>query len=225
MSAIAVVIPARDAAPYLAQALDSVLGQTVAPTEVVVVDDGSSDDTAEIAAARGGPVRVVCQPPRGISAAVNRGVSETTAPLVAMLDADDLWTTDKLAAQTEAFERDPALELVFGHAEEFVSPDLAAVKRAALRPRPPAPFRAKGTMLARRAAFERVGEFDTELTMGDFVDWCSRADDAGLRSLMLERVVLRRRLHGDNHGRLNSDRMSDYAAIARRHLQRQREAS
>jgi glycosyltransferase involved in cell wall biosynthesis len=225
VSEIAVVIPARDAAPYLGEALASVLAQTARPVDVVVVDDGSRDETAAIARSFGDPVRVVGQPPVGIAAAVNRGLREVTAPLVAMLDADDLWLPDKLEAQARMLRDDPGLDLVFGQAAEFVSPELDPERRAGLVPRAAQPFRAKSTMLARRSAFDRVGPFDEGLTNGDFVDWCARADEAGLRSGMLERVVLRRRLHPSSHTRRNAESHSDYVRIAREALLRRREAS
>jgi glycosyltransferase involved in cell wall biosynthesis len=225
VSEIAVVIPARDAMPYLGEALQSAFDQSLRPVDVVVVDDGSSDDTAATARAFGPPVRVVGQPPLGIAAAVNRGLREITAPLVAMLDADDLWVPGKLEAQAAALDGDPGIELVFGHAAEFVSPELEPAQRAAFSPRPVQPFRAKATMLARREVFDRVGPFDESLTVGDFVDWCARADAAGVRSLMLDRLVLQRRLHPRNHGLARAGARADFVRIARRSVQRRREGS
>jgi glycosyltransferase involved in cell wall biosynthesis len=225
VSEIAVVIPARDAALYLGEALESVLAQTARPVDVVVVDDGSRDETAAIAGSFGDPVRVVGQPPLGIAAAVNRGVREVAAPLVAMLDADDLWAPDKLEAQARMLRDDPGLDLVFGHATEFVSPELDQDRRAGLVPRAAQPFRAKSTMLARRTAFDRAGPFDESLVNGDFVDWCARADEAGLRSAMLDRVVLRRRLHPASHTRRHVQNHTDYVRIAREALLRRRAES
>ena len=69
-----------------------------------------------------------------------------------MLDADDLWTADKLALQLAVLERDPDVDAVFGHASEFTTPELGAEERAAVRARESQPFRAKSTMLARRSS-------------------------------------------------------------------------
>src|SRR5258705_11929360 len=94
---ISVVIPAYNASAYLAEALESVRGQTAQPTEVIVVDDGSTDATAAIA--RAGGATVLSQPNMGISAARNAGIRAATQPWVAFLAADDLWEADKLPAQ------------------------------------------------------------------------------------------------------------------------------
>ncbi len=96
--AVAVVIPAYNAAPWLPAALKSLRAQTQPPREVVVVDDGSSDATPTIAAELG--AKVVRQLQRGPGAARNRGVRESSAPLVAFLDADDWFANTKLEVQT-----------------------------------------------------------------------------------------------------------------------------
>ena len=85
---VAVVIPVRDGAAYLDEALASVFAQTLPPSEVVVVDDGSTDGSADVARAHDARVRVIPQPPLGAGAARNRGVEATTAPWLAFLDAN-----------------------------------------------------------------------------------------------------------------------------------------
>ena len=95
---VSVVIPAYNAEPFLKDALDSVLRQSHLPSEILVVDDGSTDETGRLAASMSG-VRCIHQPNSGVSAARNRGVEEARGQLVALLDADDVWDTDKLAVQ------------------------------------------------------------------------------------------------------------------------------
>jgi len=222
-SGVSVIVPVRDGERYLAEALGSILAQTHAPAEVIVVDDGSTDDTAGVAAGFGAPVRLVEQAPAGVSAAMNHGLGEATGALVASLDADDLWVADKLALQVAALEADQSLDIVFGYAEPFVSPDLSPAERATLAvPAGPLPGWSKGSMLARRAALDRVGPFDEALRLGDFVDWHARAVDAGLRMQMLPEVVLRRRLHATNTGRGAVEARVDYARVARAALHRRR---
>lgn len=102
---IAVIIPAFNAAGTIGETLDSVVAQTLRPSEVVVVDDGSTDATAVIAQARG--VRVISVPNAGAASARNVGLRATTAPWIAFLDADDIWEPDKLACQAARFGDGP----------------------------------------------------------------------------------------------------------------------
>lgn len=99
---IAVVIPAYNAERWIGDALRSIAGQTLRPSEVVVVDDGSSDATAKLAAQHG--AKVLRQDRRGPGAARNRGIAETSSPLVAFLDADDWFAPGKLEAQSRALD-------------------------------------------------------------------------------------------------------------------------
>ncbi|MEZ5294605.1 MAG: glycosyltransferase family A protein [Vicinamibacterales bacterium] len=95
---IAVVIPAFNAAATIGDTLRSVYAQTLPAREVVVVDDGSTDDTARVASTCG--ARVISLPNRGAAAARNVGIANTTAPWIAFLDADDEWVPDKLERQS-----------------------------------------------------------------------------------------------------------------------------
>ena len=111
---ISVVIPCYNAAQFLGETLDSVLGQTYTPLEVIVVDDGSTDDSAAIAESYGPPVRVICQENQGESVARNRGIQEARGDWIAFLDADDVWMPTKLERQTEMIE--PGVVCVYtGH--------------------------------------------------------------------------------------------------------------
>ncbi|MFO0842697.1 MAG: glycosyltransferase family 2 protein [Gemmataceae bacterium] len=96
---ISVVIPCYNGANYLREAIDSVLSQTRPVLEVIVVDDGSTDDSFAIAESYGAPVRVIRQPNQGESVARNRGIDEAKGDWIAFLDADDLWMGDKIERQ------------------------------------------------------------------------------------------------------------------------------
>jgi hypothetical protein len=99
---ISVVIPCYNGAAFLADTLASVVAQTYQPWEILVVDDGSTDASAEVAASFGPRVRVIRQTNQGESVARNRGIDEARGDWVAFLDADDLWDTTKLACQAAA---------------------------------------------------------------------------------------------------------------------------
>ena len=105
---ISVVIPCYNAAAFLRATIESILGQTQPVLEVIVVDDGSADDSANIAESFGPPVRVIRQPNQGESAARNRGIEAAGGDWVAFLDADDLWLPTKVELQAEAIRSAPA---------------------------------------------------------------------------------------------------------------------
>lgn len=110
---VSVVIPTFNQPALLRQTLASVISQTFQDFEIVVINDGSTDDTLEqlapLAAAHAGQLRIITQENRGIGAARNRGIDESGGKYVALLDHDDLWLPGKLAAQVALFERHPEL--------------------------------------------------------------------------------------------------------------------
>jgi glycosyltransferase involved in cell wall biosynthesis len=106
---VSCIVPVFNGERYLAEALDSVLGQTYRALEVIVVDDGSTDGTPAVVRTFGARVRCVTQPNAGLAAARNRGLAAATAELVAFLDADDLWLPEKIACQMERFRAHPEL--------------------------------------------------------------------------------------------------------------------
>ena len=105
---ISVIIPCYNAEAFLQRTLDSVLAQTVAPHEIIIVDDGSGDKSASIAANNPHPVRLIRQENSGVCAARNRALSAVTGEWVALLDADDLWEPTKLERQIAALRSTPA---------------------------------------------------------------------------------------------------------------------
>src|SRR5436190_9018266 len=117
MKTVSVVIPTYNYARYLGAAIDSALQQTHAPLEVIVVDDGSTDDTPRLLDGYGDRIRVIRQKNSGVAAARNAGVREARGELIAFLDSDDLWKPRKLELQIARFEADPGLGLVHCGAE------------------------------------------------------------------------------------------------------------
>ena len=101
---VTVIIPTYNRGWILQEAIDSVLDQDFSDYELIVVDDGSSDNTREILGAYGDRITVLRQPNRGVSAARNRGINEAAGQLIAFLDSDDLWLPGKLSTQVEFFE-------------------------------------------------------------------------------------------------------------------------
>lgn len=223
---VSVMIGAYNAAPYLGEAIESVFAQDYEPIELIVVDDGSTDGTADVARRFAG-VKLIQQPNGGNGAARNRAVENATGELYAFLDADDRFTPGKLTLQMASLDADPGLDMVFGHVREFLSPELDDETRASLRPpaAEPMPWTAPNLMLIRRESFERVGPFTTAVRVGVTVDWFARAAEAGLRYAMLPEVVLERRLHTENNGLRESASRSQYLEVIRQAMQRRRAAA
>jgi glycosyltransferase involved in cell wall biosynthesis len=218
---ISTIVPVYNGGLYLARALESVLNQGYRPIELIVVDDGSVDDSADVARAYGGRIRYHYQPNRGAGAARNAGVDLAMGEYFAFLDADDLWTENKLERQMDALDADGSADMVFGHVRQFVSWDVTdAVRRRLKCPPGEMPGRVPATMLVRRDAFRRVGYFSSRV--GEAVEWMLRALDLGLTSIMLPDVVLRRRLHAGNSARLSRGVVREYAAVLKQTLDRRR---
>jgi glycosyltransferase involved in cell wall biosynthesis len=223
---VSVIVAVHDGERYLQEALDSVLRQTYARRELIVVDDGSTDGTAAILREMHRSVRAIHQPHAGVAAALNRGIEAAHGAMLAFLDADDLWVPEKLALQVEALRRHPKVEMVLAHLDEFLSPELpVAGERTMPEARRSMPGLHKGTMLIRREALMRVGLFDTKWVICDFVDWYARAMQARVRSLMLPEVVTLRRLHERNMTRVRKPQHVEYVRIARASLHRRRGSS
>ena len=215
---VSVVIPVRDGDALLAEAIDSVLAQTIAASELIVVDDGSTDRTAAVATAYR-RVTYLRQEPAGQAQARNLGVSRANGAYLGFLDADDLWAANKLERQLDAFRATPELAAVFAHAIEFYRRDAAGHPIAIGRPRPAL---LPGAMLIRREAFAKVGPFSLDRQVGEVIDWYARAVDLALPMKTLDAVLLMRRLHDANLGRLARDPAADYLRVLRRIVDRRR---
>jgi len=222
---ISVMIGVYNAEPYLAEAIESVLAQDYVPLELIVVDDGSNDGSAEVAKSLP-QVNYLFQENAGNGAARNRAVGAATGDLFAFVDADDRFTPGKLTLQKAALDSDPALDMVFGHVREFLSPELDEETRNALRPPAPEPmpWTAPNLMLIRRESFLRVGPFSTTFRVGVTVDWFARASEAGLRYVVLPEVVLERRLHTQNNGLRERGARTQYLDVIRAAMERRRAA-
>jgi glycosyltransferase involved in cell wall biosynthesis len=190
---------------------------------VIVVDDGSTDGSAVVARSFH-TVRYCFQPNKGNGAARNRGAALARGNVLAFLDADDLWTPHKLERQVAALTEQPGVDAVFGYVEQFHSPELDEKLKAKIRcPTDITPACTPSALLVKRQAFFRVGTFDAGLTLGDFLDWYLRAQELGLKSLMLPDLVLRRRLHQSNLGVIKRDFRRDYVLAIKASLDRRRQ--
>lgn len=217
-SLVSIIVPVYNGERFLDTALNSVLAQTYRPIEIIVIDDGSTDHTAKVAQSHE-QVRYAYQTNGGIGEALNHGITLATGDYFSFLDADDLWTENKLTRQLQCFASDISLEAVFGHLQQFYGdPDSPG-------PNVSTPLEGyfKGTMLISRAAFFRVGLFDPQWRTGDFIDWFLRAREKNLKCIMLDDVFLKRRIHEDNLGRRERDQRITYVHILKQALDRRQQ--
>jgi glycosyltransferase involved in cell wall biosynthesis len=217
-----VVIPAYNAGMTIGEAIESVLAQTHPPTAIVIVDDGSTDNTAERARAFGGLVTVISQANAGPGSATTRALATIETPLVAGLDADDLWTEHKAARQVERLAATPELAGVFCMARLFRHGETPCADAPVLE------FWGRTTMMVRTACARRIGPVIDPADgkgRGDMIDWLARARELGIQLEMMPQVLaLRRIIPGSlSYGRDARDR--GYLEVVRASLERRRKGT
>lgn len=218
-ASVSVIIPVYNVEKYLGDAIASALAQTLPPLEIIVVDDGSTDASAAIACGFGAPVWVESQPHRGVAVARNRGVALARGQFIAFLDADDLWSKDKLSVQMAQLEKRADAEMIFGQVEQFVSPD---VEMHVQIPDHPVAGLYASALLIRRVDFYRAGEFGRDWKLGEFIDWYARAVELGLRVVVVPQVVTRRRIHRTNQTVFDPALKMEYPRVLKTLLDRRR---
>ena len=171
MKSVSVIIPSYNYGRYIGEAIDSALGQTLPPLEVIVVDDGSTDDTPEVLAKYGDRIRVLRQQNAGVAIARNSGIAAARGELVAFLDADDVWLPRKLELQTARFDGSVGLVhcgVEFGTAIQLprIEGDVAD---ALLLLEPDVIHGPGSTVIVPKRVAEEIGGFDASLPASE--DW------------------------------------------------------
>lgn len=219
---VSVIIPVYNGGRYLRAALESVFAQTYRPFEVIVVDDGSKDDSGVIAQSFP-DVRYIRQANQGVAAARNNGIEAARGEFFAFLDQDDLWTPDKLKLQIEHLLSHPELGYTLTQQKFFLDPGATL----------PSWFRKElfslvhpgwvlGTLVVRRTAFEKVGNFATGYSAASDGDWFFRAKAAEIPMEVVPELLLMKRLHGDNDSARAKDILSELRKVVKSSLDRQR---
>lgn len=221
---ITVVIPVYNGERFLDQAIRSVLAQTYSVAEIIVVDDGSTDSSAQITKRLGGSqVRYVYQTNSGAASARNNGINLAQGPFLAFLDADDIWFPNKLELQMVAFEGNLELDMVFGHITQFRDPELNIdSKTTDVKNEKPVPGYSVCSMLIKQESFHRVGPFSIQWRVGEFIDWYTKALELGLNSILIPETVGKRRIHLSNMGINERKSRADYVRIMKAALDRRR---
>lgn len=191
---VSVVIPSYNNANFIEAAIASVRAQDYPLLDIIVVDDGSTDDTRRLVASMNAGVRYLHQRNQGPPAARNLGLRQARGEVVALLDADDLWPPDKLALQLPVLLARPDTGIVLGLTQYFRNGRDGEV----LEELPPFFVIQLGCALFRTAVFHKVGFFDEGLLYGDDVDWFLRSREQRITTELIGRATIRYRRHADN---------------------------
>jgi glycosyltransferase involved in cell wall biosynthesis len=210
---VSVIIPLYNGARFIGDALDSIAAQDYAPIEVIVVDNGSTDDGPAIAKARG--VTVLHEAKRGAGAARNTGIDASRGEILAFLDQDDIWLPTKMRRQVELLAAHPHCICIAQNAyfmepgierpKWFAKPELLDVDH---------PGWAPSCVALRRTTFERVGRYDERLVHASDVDWMARAKELGIAVEMPPETLVHRRIHADNDS-ANLATMTEFFEVVR----------
>jgi len=197
---ISCIIPVFNGERYLREALGSIFKQSYQPLEVIVVDDGSTDDTASVVASYSEQVVYRWQVRTGPAAARNLGLGAARGEFVAFMDADDLWHPEKLARQMARFAARAELDLCATYVQNFWTSELQG-KVPWFTDHPlakPFPGYIAPALVARRVLFDTIGWFNMNLHHGDIKDWFIRAAEHGAVMEILTDILVYRRLHETN---------------------------
>jgi glycosyltransferase involved in cell wall biosynthesis len=215
MPSVTTIIPTYNRGQLVCEALESVFAQSRPVDEIIVVDDGSTDNTPELLRRYGNRIRYIEQPNSGAGAARNRGIKEAKGDYIAFLDSDDIWVKEKTKIQMDFFSRHPHLEFVFGDMANFTPTNDNEVPEIK-SPEVHNYFTAHSTNLERildclitesviptptvvfeRACVSRIGFFDEKLKIAEDLDYWLRAART-CRFGFVNTVLAKRRRHDDN---------------------------
>jgi len=205
---VTVIIHVYNGELFLSAAIESVMAQTFLSYELIVVDDGSTDRTREVAVSYPS-VKYLHQVNSGTASARNLGIENAIGEYIAFLDADDLWLPDKLALQMASFGADPSLEVVSGFIEQFISP---GEEQKYSIPDRPMPGYSTSAILMKRKVIDAIGLFHEHYLTAETISWFARLIDKEQKILMLPNVVARRRIHGSNAS-IRNQRERDHSII------------
>lgn len=214
---ISVIIPVYNGEAFLKEAIQSIQQQNYQPLEIIVVDDGSTDRTAEIANSYGNLVRYAYQSNRGPAAARNKGLGMAHGNIIAFLDADDLWTPNKLEIQIPYLKSNVS-EIVLGRVQVKALEGEPLFK---IHTNPILSF-VMGCGLFRKSVFDKVGYFDENLRYSEDIDWYLRVREHNIAIAVLSEVTLFHRKHRNNTTRRKTAHDLNMITVLRKSLARRR---
>ncbi len=217
---ISVVIPVYNGARYLRETLDSVCAQTLAPYEVIVIDDGSNDESPAILSSFGDRLKVFRQDNQGVAAARNAGLDHVTGEAIAFIDQDDLWPEERNHIMAEALAASPEVGVIIGQVEIL---NQVTVPRPLFSTMETGPREMLvGSLLFRPDVFAKVGRFSTSVGYADDTDFMMRRSEHKIGAKYIDTITLIYRLHDHNASVDDSVSRSHMISVFREALKRRR---
>jgi glycosyltransferase involved in cell wall biosynthesis len=185
MLPISVIISVYNAERYLSESLDSVLNQSMPAKEIIVINDGSTDQTINILKSYGKKIKLIDRENKGVPYSVNEGLSEVKQPWIAFNDGDDIWSQNKLELQYNYLLEHKDLRILFGMMRQFISPELSEEDKASIYvPNSPEKALIRPAMLAHQSVFEDYGLFNPTLKAGDFIEWFQKIKENEMSKIL-----------------------------------------
>ncbi len=194
---ISVIIPVYNGEMFLAGAIQSVLDQNYFPIEIIVVDDGSTDNTQQLASQFGNKIIYSKKENGGVASARNKGLEIAQGEFISFIDADDLWAMNKIELQLGKFLAKPNVGIVIGFTQRI--PMEMDVARAEIGPnRDIILLYSLGSTLISKFVFDKIGNFDETMLLSEDTDWFYRAMETNIQIELHHEIVQYYRFHQNN---------------------------
>jgi len=218
---ISVIVPVCNGAGFLAEAIASVRAQDPPVAEIIVVDDGSTDESGDLAETLGSDIRVIRQDRNvGPAAARNCGITAAIGATIGFLDVDDLWTSDATSLLLSGMRRVSQPAIAAGRIKVISGP--FPFGAAAASPIMEGYAMHFGSCLIRRHVFDEIGLLDPALRYGEDTDWFMRARERGVPIAVIDAVTMIHRRHEGNMTRHADHTVESSLEVIKRSLDRRR---
>lgn len=223
---VSVIIPVYNGADFLNQAVNHVLEQNYQPLEIIIIDDGSTDNTAEIANQLKDKICYFHQNNNGPASARNLGLKKAKGNVIAFLDVDDLWSANKLELQVNYLANHPEIDIVQGMiVKQVIETNRLNINDfSILETSLPYHYINLGSATYRKSVFQEVGLFDESMRFAEDVDWFIRAWEQRINKSVIDDVTLYYRIHEDNMTKGKSLIELGFIRVHKKHLNRLRQS-
>jgi glycosyltransferase involved in cell wall biosynthesis len=205
LNSITAIISVFNGEKYIAEAIQSILDQTVSIAEIIIINDGSTDNTQLIIEnIPSNKIILIYQSNKGQAQAVNVGIMASKGEFLTFLDADDLWVNNKTELQLAMFRTNPTLDLCFANIQEFISPELSSIERQKLVCNSLIKAaKLRQVLMIKKEFFLNFGFFPEVETM-DFIAWYALIKKNIRSEMHVDHILVKRRLHQNNISRRNN---------------------